>query len=248
MHSLFERRNKAAVAVFCVVVFFASVMFLAGCGERLVANKIESRVERRLPSLLGPADSYEVSVSGRTAEMISGRLSELTIHGKNVQLQPDLNVDDLLVEMRGVRFDTDKNRLSSVDETVFEALLSEKCLTRFIAKRQPDLKELRIELKRGKATVRTRPSLLGLSAGIALTGDLEVAAANKISFIPDRMSVAGLPVPEMALNFVSERINPIMDMSLARFPAEIHDLTVMTGRIRVRGTADLSHGLSTIEK
>ncbi|MDO8589464.1 MAG: hypothetical protein Q7T82_20775 [Armatimonadota bacterium] len=62
------------------------------------------------------------------------------------------------------------------------------------------------------------------------------------------MSVAGLPVPERALNFVSQRINPIMDMSLARFPAEIRDLTVMTGWIRVRGTADLSHGLSAIGK
>ncbi|MDO8585980.1 MAG: DUF2993 domain-containing protein [Armatimonadota bacterium] len=174
-----KQGKQLATAALGTVILFTLLALLTGCGERLVANKIESRVERRLPSLLGPADSYKVEVSGRTTKMISGRLSELNIHGRNVRLQPDLNVDDLVIQMRGVRFDTDENRLTGVEETVFEAALSEKCLTRFIAKRQPDLKELKIELKRGKCTVRTRPSLLGLSAGVALTGDLEVAPANK---------------------------------------------------------------------
>ena len=246
MHRLFRGWNRPRFgrSVMLTSALLTMVALLAGCGERLVADKIESRVERRLPDIIGPADSYEVSVSGRTPKMLSGRLSELVIHGRNVQLQPDLNVDDLVVEMRDVEFDTGKNELTGVGETAFSAVISGKCLTRFIVKRQPDLKELKIELRPGKATVRVRPSLLGLSAGVAITGGLEVAPSNKISFIPDKMSVAGLPIPERALNFVSERINPVMDMSLASFPAQITRIAVMAGRIRVEGTADLRRGLS----
>jgi len=224
-------------------MFAGLSLTLAGCGEGFVAGKIESRVERRLPEIIGPADSYKVDVSGRTAAMISGKLSKMIICGKGVTLQRDLKVDDLIVEMRGVRFDTETNELVSVEETTFEAVLSQKSLTRLIAKKRPELKELKVELRDSKATVSTRPSVLGLSAGLSLTGVLHLEPKNKVSFIPDRISVAGLPAPGFAVDYVSERINPIMDLSLAKFPAEITELTVSTGRLTVCGKADLNRGL-----
>jgi hypothetical protein len=217
--------------------------FLSGCGERLVEAKIASGIEKRLPTIIGPAKSYDVSVEGRTTKMMSGKVSRISIHGSGVQLQPELAVDDLVVEMRGVTFDTDNNQLTGTDETTFQALLSDKVLTSYVAKRQPDLKQLKITMSRGKMTVQTRPGLLGVSAGVSLTGGLELAPGNKVCFVPDRMSVAGLSMPGMVVDFVTKRINPVMDLSLAGFPAQIVDLAVVNGGVRVSGTADLSRGL-----
>lgn len=216
---------------------------ITGCGEHLVESKIASGIEDRLPGIIGPAKSYDVSVDGKTTKMLSGKVALISIHGKGVQLQQGLAVDDLVVEMRGVTFDTDTNQLTGTEETTFQGLLSDKVLTRYVAKRQPDLKQLKITMCRGKMTVLTRPSLLGVSAGVSLAGDLRLEHGNKVNFEPDRMSVAGLSMPGMVVDFITKRINPVMDLSLAGFPAQIQSLAVVNGGVQVSGTADLSHGL-----
>jgi hypothetical protein len=245
----FRRRIASRAATLAIAAAsFVPVIFLAGCGDQFVGGKIESKVAECLPDIIGPADSYEVSVTGHAAKMISGKISQMTIHGKGVRLHQDFRVDDLVVEMKGVRFDTGSNQLTGTDETTFQVTLSDKSLTKYIAKRQPDLKQLKITMTRGKATVETRPTVLGVSAGVSLAGNLQLLPANKVNFVPDQISVAGLNMPGMVVDYVTKRINPVMDMSLANFPAEIHHLAVLNGEIRVSGTADLNHGMQVAQQ
>ncbi|MDO8683276.1 MAG: DUF2993 domain-containing protein [Armatimonadota bacterium] len=228
-----------------IPIIISAALLLAGCGEGYVGRKIEAGVAKRLPDIIGPADSYEVSVSGRTTKMISGRISHMTIHGKGVRPAGDLFVDDLIVDMRDVEFDTDKDRLSEVGETTFEATLLEKSLNQYVSTRQPDLKDLKITLKNGKATVYTKPNIIGsfISASITITGCAELGPRNTVNFVPDKLSVAGISMPEIAIKFVTERINPVMDMSLAKFPATIKSVSIIDRGIKIKGIADLKNGL-----
>jgi len=43
------------------------------CASSLVSGTIERRMKEKLPELLGPADSYELEVSGGTVPMTRGR-------------------------------------------------------------------------------------------------------------------------------------------------------------------------------
>jgi hypothetical protein len=221
---------------------------LAGCGDRLVARKIEAGVKAKLPEIIGPADSYEVSVSGRAARMISGKVSEINIIGNGVRLKGETYVDELVVQMRDVVFDTDKNSLREVGGTTFQASLSEKSLNRLACARQPELDGLKITLGNGMATVQARPGLLGLSANVTLTGRMELGPKNSINFVSERMSVAGIQTPGMVRDFIMRRVNPVMVLPTSGFPATLTRLTVMSKQIKVDGTADLVTGMRTAGK
>ena len=207
-----------------------------------MSNKIEDGLEERLPSIIGPAESYEVEVSGRALKMIDGRLAKILIHGRNVKLQ-GFPVDDLEVEMRGVVFDKEKSQLESAEQTLFTAIVGEKTLVNYIRRNQPDIKDLRLKLANGAMTVQTRPRALGLSAPVSLTGKLRLRPGNKVDMDTDTMSVAGLNVPGRVIDFIMNRVNPVLDLSLGNFPAVITKVTIQPGAIKVEGTADLTHGM-----
>jgi len=228
--------------IFLIAAAVGLIVLSAGCGERLVARRVESAVEARLPELIGPADSYDVHVSGSTAKMLSGHVRRLVMQGDGVRMRGGLRVDELTVEMLNVRFDIEKNALQGADETRFRARVSESALTRFVSARQPDLKDLRIELDSGAATVRTRPGLWGVSANVAMIGRFELAGANKVDFVFDRMTVAGVSMPDRVKDYVMERINPVMALPTSGFRARLESIEIRRRRLLVDGTADLTNG------
>ena len=230
-------RVLTAVAVFALL--------LSGCGKGLITRKIESGIRDRLPGIIGPAESYEVKASGKTTRMMSGQVSRLELRGKGVRPVGDLYVDDLIVRMRNTTFDVGKGELLSVEETTFEATLLEKSVTQYVARSHPELQDLKIEMADGKALVKVKSSILGLGAEAVLAGRLEIASGSKLNFVPDHMSVAGLPVPNALVGVVSRRINPALDLSNLEFPVVLKNVVILRGAVRVEGTADLTSASQT---
>jgi len=242
-------RQRRRVARAVVVLAVASLpLLLSGCIKESVTRKIESGVRSRLPSMIGPAESYEVKASGQTVKMMSGQVSQLELRGRGVRPLGELYIDDLVVRMRNVKFDVDKSELQSVEESAFEATLLEKSVTQYVAKSHPDLQDLKVEMADGKATVRAKSSLLGISAEMVFTGRLEIASQSKLNFMPDQMSVAGLPMPDALVGLFAERVNPVLDLSTFRFPIALSGVTILPGAVRIEGTADLTHTSKTVNQ
>ena len=208
----------------------------AGCAGRLVTSAVQNAIERRLPELIGPAQSYSVAVHGSTRGIMRGRISEVSAQGKGVWAQPDLCLDVLDIRMKDVVADPETESVKSVGEVVFSAAISQESLNRYLARTRPDVWS--VELVEGEMVVQGRPKVWRLSADVRLNGHL-VPKGDKLYFQVDRLQVAGLTTPSIAAGIVEDRINPVLDLGGTKFSPELKSATIAPGVVRVTGTAHL---------
>lgn len=209
---------------------------LCGCAGKIVSNKAEDKIAEKLPELIGPAKSYDVKLHGSTKQMIRGKVDEIKIHGDDVEVVPDLTINSLDIDMKGVEADTKTSTLKKVRETTFQATVTEDSLNRYLAavrKEKP-----RVELQRGKMVVIVREQLLSLSSDVRLTGRL-VSNHDELNFKVDKLEVAGIKTPNIAARAVEDQINPVMELEFKGFAPELTSTKIETGIITVEGTAQL---------
>ncbi|MEN6371416.1 MAG: DUF2993 domain-containing protein [Armatimonadota bacterium] len=210
---------------------------LTGCAGDIIDNKVESKIEESLPSLVGPAKSYDVEVHGSHRKMIKGQIEKLIIHGEDVWLMPDLCIDHLTVNMTDVAADRKKSVLKSVGKTDFEATISEKSLNKYIDKIRTDDPE--IKLVQGKMKVHGRPKAWIVSANVDLTGSLE-PKGDKLYLKIDRFEVAGIKAPAIGAKMLEDWINPVVDLGITGLSPELKSVDISPGAMRIVGVAHLT--------
>lgn len=218
------------------------IIFSAGCGKSTLTSRIEGGIEARLPEIIGPARSYKVEVSGNTSRMVKGRVAQVRIHGEGVGITDDLTVDELHVTLDDVTFDRRAQSIKSCAATNFKALVYEPTLNDYLRNERPDLDDLRVRLRQNRMLVHVRPTVLRISFGVDLEGDLRIVDSDKVHFKVDRLALAGLKMPGLIAGYVEERINPVQDLSVAGFDAKIKRVRIIPGTLLMEGTADLGSG------
>lgn len=222
---------------YCVLIMVICFAWaLAGCAGDIINSKVENKIKESLPKLIGPAKSYDVEVRGPHSKMIKGHIKKLVIHGKDVWMLPDLCVDKLEVRMADVKADRKKSALKSVGETSFDAVISEKSLNEYIDSIRTDKPD--VKLLKGKMNVHGRPKAWVFSANVDITGSL-MPKGSKLYFQIDRLTVAGLKSPDIAIRLLEDWINPVLDLSTTGYSPEFRSVEILPGEVRITGTANL---------
>jgi hypothetical protein len=203
----------------------------------MVSNAIENGIEARLPTLIGPAGSYKVEVRGSSSRMMRGKIGEVVVHGKDVRVMPQLLLDDLDIVMKDLVADPDTSEIKSVGSVLFQATASEAAVNDYLKHTRPE--GMTVQLLDGDMVVRARPTLLRISASVKLVGRL-VASGEKLNLKVERLEVAGINTPSIAVGMVEDRINPVMDLRDTGFSPELTSATIVPGAIRITGAADLA--------
>jgi len=227
-------RKLALIAIAAVLV--------AGCSRGLIRPRVEKGIRNALPNYIGPAREYVVRADGSTSAMMKGLIKHLHIEGKGVQLDPALFVSHMSVDMDEVRYDLETRELKSVRSTTFEASLSEAAVNAYIEKMREGDSDLHVKLDSGKVAVEFVPNVAGVNVLVSVTGRPVIAGGDKVNFVADSASVARLPVPAYVVNKVLGRVNPILDMSLMRFPVSLGDIEVKKNAVIVKGRAQFKPG------
>ena len=229
--------------LFGVGITISVFTLLTGCGSRSITHKIEQAILPELPKAIGPADSYAVEVDGGLSGLMNSRLASLRITGRNVLFLGKYPVDELRVEMRNVRFDSETRSLESVESTSLRAAIYEASLLQYIAKEHPELKQTRLTISEGFIIARTRPELIGISAEVEAVGKLRVTEGRKVDFVPETLTMGGMSMPSAMRSIVESRLNPLIDLSNASIPINITRVEMVPGKVLIEGTVDLSRGL-----
>ena len=224
---------------FVLVLLAILVLLCTGCAGRIVTGSVENRIEDRLPSLIGPAESYDVEVKGSTKRMLRGQIDSVVIFGREVWVLPGLRLDSLNIRMTDVAANPDNGTLKSVGSTEFDADISEQSLNEYLAEIRMD--DPKVELLDGELIVRTTRKVLGLSTNVVMTGTL-VPEGKKLNFKLRRLKVAGLGTPSIATKVVEDWINPVLDLESTDFSPELESVVISPGSIRVTGEAHLGDG------
>lgn len=209
---------------------------IGGCVSNVVKPRVEKGIREALPQYIGPAKQYTVRADGSSTDMLNGLIAGLHIEGRDVEIHPNLTVSRLIVDMQEVRFDPGSRAVTSVASTKFEATVSEAMVNRYIEETQGD-SDLTVRLDPGKVLVQFVPRVAGVDVLITVAGKPMIVGGDKINFVADAGSIARLPVPAFAVNKVLDRVNPILDMSVMKFPVQLTDLLVKKGSVVIRGTA-----------
>ena len=229
--------------LFGVSIGISVFTILTGCGSRNITHRIEQAILSELPKIIGPADSYAVEVDGGLSGLMNSRLAGVRVTGRNVLFLNKYPIDELLVEMRNVRFDSETRSLESVESTSLHAAISEASLLQYVAKEHPELRQTRITISEGFIIARTRPEIIGISAEVEAVGKLRVTEGRKVDFVAEKLTMGGMSLPSAMRSMVESHFNPLLDLSDAPIPINLTRVEMVPGKVLIEGTVDLSNGL-----
>lgn len=219
--------------------FYGILLLLLALGcARVGEKKAERAIEELLPQYLGPAQSYKAQVKAASlGALMRGRVRTATLVGREVQLLPECTVAELRVDAAEIEVDKGKRSLKSVGEARFIARIEEKQLDRLVRTRRPKLADLRVGVRGSFVTVRVTPEVFGYpTVPIQVEGSLLPRGGGAtMDFEPDKARLLIVPIPKPVLEFVAERINPVVDFSSLKAPIRVEKAEVKGGSLLLSG-------------
>ena len=220
-----------------LVFLFVITVVTSGCSGGIIRPKVEGGIKKALPQYIGPAKEYTVRADGSTTDMLNGLIERLHIEGWEVQIDPKLTLQHLAVDMQEVRYNTSRE-LTSVRETKLQATVSESAVNRYIKEARGGDTDLQVGFQPSSVQVQFLPQVIGVNVPVSIKGKPVIVGGTKVDFIADKASVAMVPVPAYVVNKVLDRVNPILDLSLMKFPVTLTGISIQKGEVIVSGHAD----------
>lgn len=207
----------------------------SGCD---VSGRVESEIEAALPKALGPAETYDATVDG---VRLSGSAERVQIVGRRVAREDAPVIDQLDVDLHGVVVDRSARTLTSVDSARATARLLDLDLSAYLSTLN-GVSDATITLYApDRATVRMRGEIQGFS----IPGMLDVSGRlfttdGTVHIDVERVAAAGLSLGSRIARAISDRINPVIDLSDEDLALEVTAIRVGGGALVLEATGDLT--------
>ncbi len=201
-HSVTRPAGWAAVGL--------SGFMLVSCSP---ANLVAQGIERELPKYVGPADSYDVDIKGlRVSE---GSAESVVAVGERVRPEGAPVIERLSLDLAGVVYDRETERLSQVEGARLTAVIKTDDLADFLETYR-NVRSAEVMLRSpDMATLRIRPQLgdFALPPGITIdvSGQL-VGDGTQLRFDVDQVKAAGIDLSAIAAQRLSDTVNPLADL------------------------------------
>lgn len=211
---------------------------LAGCGK-VAEQQVEQSMRRDLQRIIGPAQDYSVDIQGLNVS--SGTASGATVIGQRVRLPDAPVLDRMEVRMNDVRYDIRRKELQRVASASAVARLRPADLAAFLDTHR-NMEDAAVSLSApNEVTLRLRPEMSGLSIPsslkLSVTGRL-VGDGPRVRFELIRVGAGGFSVGGAVADLLTDRINPIVDLSGMPIGVTINDIRAEDGALTVRATGD----------
>lgn len=204
----------------------------------LVKEKIKESVDKRLQSKIGPAQSYEVGVSGSLIDLIRGKVAGLDIQGNKVKLRNGVTLDDLHVQLKGVKLDPRKAIILAIDKASFEGSLAQNELNNYVRNKHPDISDINIALQDGYLTMTARPMMLRYNTIVNAQGTLEISEGDRLILNFNKVQSAGKSASESSCAYLEGAVNPVFDTRDMSFHPKLTSVTIVPGAIKLVGHFD----------
>jgi hypothetical protein len=215
-----------------------AVVGLIGCTPAGIA---EQSIARELTQVIGPAARYDVDIQGLKA--FAGEADRILIVGQRVQRPGAPVLDQLTIELRGVKYNRGESRLEQLAGVDATARITAADIATFLEGRQEILTATVVLRPPDQATLRVRPDLglagLELSVGLSVeaTGALR-ANTDRIYFVVSDVRAAGFNLGDRAAQALSQVINPLVNLSDLPLEVEVTSLQVENEAVQVKLTGD----------
>ena len=188
---------------------------------------VEQGIERELPKYVGPAESYDVDITG--LKVAAGSADSVVAVGERVQPEGSPVIDRLALDLQGVVYDRKAERLSKVEGARLTAVIKSYDLADFLESDR-NVRSAEVILRSpNRATLRIQPDLgrfvLPTGVTVDVKGEL-IAEGTQLSFEIDEVSAAGLDLSSMVARRLSALVNPLADLKELPVSVEITSVVV----------------------
>lgn len=222
-----------------LILTVAAACLSGGCGTTVVRRRVERRAERRLPSLLGPADRYAVRIVGtRDAELVRGQARRVEVEGDRIRARGQMLVDSLRLSIHDLRYTGGEPYPVSIGRSDLAVEFTDQALNDYLAVYQPRYQPS-VRFEPDRVHVRMVYGFLGKPTPISAVGRFQVEDGVRLHFEAEKVDLSFINQPGFGERFVEERVNPLLDMTEIDFPARLESVTVLAGRIRACGSATI---------
>ena len=188
---------------------------------------VEQGIERELPKYVGPAEKYDVKIDG--LDVGKGSAEAVTAVGERVRPEGAPVIDRLALDLSGVVYDKDVERLTQVDGARLTAVIKTPDLADFLEMNRNENEASVILRSPNEATLSIRPQLGDYSVPpgvtVDVTGDL-VGDGTQLRFDVTQVSAAGIDVSAIASRRLSNAINPLADLKNLPIEVDISSVVV----------------------
>lgn len=209
----------------CLLAAVLLASMLVGCGSR--ESQVERAVERELPSIVGPAESYKVDVQG-----IRGATGAdlVTVSGTRVHPAGAPVLDRVSVALANVVYNPNCSGLQSISGVEGRVGVLGSDIAAFLEENRR-LQNVQVTLRPpNEAVVRAQPEIpqLQLPSGapvVEVTGVLR-GVGPIINYDVTQVRAGGVTLPDPAPRLLSDAINPIVDLSAMPLMLQVGELRV----------------------
>ncbi len=207
----------------------------AGCAPS--TGQVERGIERELPRLVGPADEYDVDITGLRAR--AGEADRVTAVGERVRPTNAPVLDRIDVELRDVKYDRGEERIERLGSAVATARITQTDLEAFLENHR-NVQDVSVDLRQPQEIViRARPAFEGVEFpsgfNVVMRGTL-VGEDGRVNFVVSDVRAAGVTVGPSGAQRISRAINPIVDFSAMPVPLHVREVRVQDNTLRVTAT------------
>lgn len=221
-----------------IAVIGLTIASVASCTP---ASLVEQGIENELPKYVGPAESYNVKIDG--LKVTSGSADSVVAVGERVKPDGAPVIDRLALDLKGVVYSREQDRLSKVDSAKLTAVIKSYDLADFLESDR-NVRSAEVLLRSpNRATLRLQPNLgsFALPQGITVdvAGEL-VGEDTQLRFEIDEVSAAGLDLSSMVARRLSDLVNPLADLEDLPVSVEITSVVVAGESIGLEVVGDPS--------
>ena len=215
---------------------------MSGCGYVSPQHAAAKAIRDRLPSMIGPAQSYDVSVAGDALALARGHASEVKIHGVGVQINPTLTLDDVFIDSHNLNFDRSTHKLTHADDTTATVSIGAQNLSNYLHARHPNWSSLQLTFTSQDMQAQLPLNILDQTAEVSVRGQFVPNPDNPsdLDLHVDSASVASVPVPISLVNYALKRVNPIVSLHSLRYPVQLQSAKVANGLLTIQGSIQLT--------
>jgi hypothetical protein len=223
-----------------VLPLLVALPLVGGCRTTVVRRSVERRVERRLATILGPAERYRVRIVDTTdAELVTGRARRVEVRARRVYARNDLLIDSLLLTLDDLRYEGGDPDLVSVRRSDLQVEVTDEALNSYLRASQARYHPV-VHFGADQVEVTVTYPFLGTPTVIHATGRFVIREGRQLLFDAEKADISFLNQPGFGEKFVEDRVNPLFDLRRIEFPARLESVQLLPGRLRAYGTAAIT--------
>ncbi len=212
----------------------------AGCINGAARSRAEREIEKLLPSVIGPADSYKVRVEGSASSLMRGLLKSVHITGLNVRAKDLPKMTRMEVAAEKLQIDINARKVLSSGRAQWTGWVDQDELSTLLANKVSYIENPKITITKNCVTASGRAAYHGVGLSGTVNALPSIKNGNEIWMTPKKVGALGFGIglPGWGQDKIDQFINPVYTVPRSPLKLTLSAISAEARVLKICGTLD----------